>query len=542
MSDKPHLEETTMKPIPALSQRDPRWKDKKLGTSNETIGDYGCLLVDLTMVANYYGFQITPDTLNKKMRNAGAFRGAFIIPRLISSVLPGMRQKRYVKLQGGAPAPLHDIDAALAQGHPVIVEVDYSPKPGFQNHWVVLYQKQGKDYLIRDPWPYPPEEDESTLREQYGFAGKPAKIIRSVLWMEGPLQEAPPAEPPEDTIASFPLFAMVDDLALRSQPVVAPTTLIKRVARNTRFDVLTSDEEASNKIGVMGEWLPVRDPEGTRGYTAAWYLSREEQPIIPPPEGPPQEDVIASFPVYAVVDDLALRSRPIIAEDTLIKRVPRNTRFAVLTNDEEAHRKTGTAGEWLPVRDPEGTRGYVAAWCVAKQPQQVAQPPAPPPSSPATLQVRTTVEGLSFRSRPRIMPDTLLRRLPFHTVLTVLEEEARALPKIGALNQWLHVETENGQRGYVAAWYVERAPQSVPPPTEEPGGTLTIHTSVDNLALRSLPHVAEDTLLKRLPLGAPLLVLENTERARTKIGQFGQWLLVRDAAGSEGYVAAWYVT
>ena len=519
--------------VPVFSQRDPRWKDEKLGFSQSTIGEFGCLLADMAMVAAYYGFDVTPLSLNKKMKQANGFQEAFIIPARLPAALPGMVFRDYRRCRN-QPAPLAEINAALKRGHPVVVEVDYAPRSGLQSHWVVLYEKRGKDYLIRDPWPYPPEEEEVTLLSRFGFAGKAADVILAVLWLEGPASA--PEPPSEDTVASFPLFVMVEDLALRSRPKVAADTLITRLPLNTRLDVLTTDEEAARKVGIVGEWLPVRTPDGTRGYTAAWYLSRTEQEEEETPEEPPPEETVASFPVFSVVEDLALRTRPVVAPDTLIKRLPLNTRLEVLTTDEEAHRKVGTAGAWLPVRTSDGTRGYTAAWYLSKQPVQT-QPPPPP--SGDKLRVRTTVEGLTLRSRPRILPETVVGHLPFHTTLTVLGDAERQRPKVGALNKWLHVETPAGQRGYVAAWYTEMLPAETPPPADD--DSLTVRVEADNLALRSLPRVADEPLIKRLALNTPLLVLEDADRARPKIGQFGRWLLVRDPQGTEGYVAAWYV-
>ncbi|GAB4528139.1 MAG: hypothetical protein Fur0018_14070 [Anaerolineales bacterium] len=521
-----------MKDVPAFSQQDPLWKDIKLGFSKDsTIGKFGCLLVDLVMLANFYGFEETPETLNRKMKAVKGFDGAFIMPVYMPQAVPGMVFRGYRNCNNH-PAPLDEIDSALQRGHPVIVEVDYSSKHGLQNHWVVLYEKQGKDYLIRDPWPYPAETKEVSLLSRFGFAGNAAHTILAVLWMEGP------GEPPsEEVVASFPLFAATQDLALRSRPIVANDTLIKRMPLNTRLDVLTSDAEANRKVGINNEWLPVRDPEGVSGYTAAWLLARTPQePAVEPVIGPPATSTVASFPVFATVDDLALRTRPVIAEDTLIKRLPRNTRFDILLSDQEAYPKIGAANTWLPVRDPEGSIGYTAGWLVARQPQETT--PAPPPVEPPAgtpLQVRTSINNLALRSRAEVVPETLIAYLPHHTLLDVLEEAGAARSKIGVYDQWLHVQTPQGQQGYVAAWYVENLPGTL----SEEG--LVVNVLADNLALRSLPRVAPDTLLRRLPLGASLKVLEDPALARPKIGQFNQWLLVRDPLGSEGYVAAWYV-
>jgi hypothetical protein len=59
------------------------------------------------------------------------------------------------------------------------------------------------------------------------------------------------------------------------------------------------------------------------------------------------------------------------------------------------------------------------------------------------------------------------------------------------------------------------------------------------VALRRSTIITDYTLIKRLPNNSPVLILE--EGAKSKIGVNGQWLMVRDTSGTEGYIAAWYV-
>jgi hypothetical protein len=70
--------------IPAvLCQRDPRWKDEKLGFDNSvSIGTDGCTLTCLAMLVNGYGFNETPSSMNKKFKDMGdgnAFLGGLIV-------------------------------------------------------------------------------------------------------------------------------------------------------------------------------------------------------------------------------------------------------------------------------------------------------------------------------------------------------------------------------------------------------------------------------------------------------------------------------
>jgi hypothetical protein len=71
--------------------------------------------------------------------------------------------------------------------------------------------------------------------------------------------------------------------------------------------------------------------------------------------------------------------------------------------------------------------------------------------------------------------------------------------------------------------------------------TLYVRTTYAGVALRSQPVVSPKTLLKWLPSGMDLLVIEPAAEAAKKIGVKDQWLNVRDLAQTEGFIAAWYV-
>lgn len=46
-----------------LSQRDPLWSEKKLGSSSLTMGKYGCTTTCLSMLTDYYGSYMRPDAI-----------------------------------------------------------------------------------------------------------------------------------------------------------------------------------------------------------------------------------------------------------------------------------------------------------------------------------------------------------------------------------------------------------------------------------------------------------------------------------------------
>ena len=87
-------------------------------------------------------------------------------------------------------------------------------------------------------------------------------------------------------------------------------------------------------------------------------------------------------------------------------------------------------------------------------------------SNQFSIRVQTTLDppGLRLRSQATTASETLAFEAP-GTVLTVLETEAIAKPKIGVYNQWIRVRDANAREGYVAAWYVEAVPATGAAPT-----------------------------------------------------------------------------
>jgi hypothetical protein len=468
-----------MAALKQFSQQDPKWKGKLLGTDKEsTIGSYGCLLTSISMVCSSYGIDVTPEQLNDRMRSAGGFQGAFLMPVFISGAVPGMRQSNYIECQN-QPAPLSEIDSYLAAGKPVIVEVDYSPKEGLQNHWIVIIAKKGDDYIIQDPWPHPLETKEVTLTgSKYGFQGQPAQIIQAALWLDGPAGQAPPPTPPKldkGVAASFSVYAAADDLAIRTQALAANATLIKRVPMNSEFKPLTTDAEAKAKIGQMNQWLPIKAADGTQGYVAAWYLSLQKQM-------PPAAPAKAPVPTNAVVikttaDAVALRSKPDTSDASLLKRLPVGAELKVLDSQEDVRRKVGVMYEWLRAQDVTGAQGVIAAWYVTvvsgltalgAQNQRQTQPPSfQIGGEPLPVLLRVGEENLALRAEPYVAEATLIKRLPLAAELIAIEPPDIAAPKIGRVGDWIHVRDVAGDEGYVAAWAVVERPDD-PAPSSAP--------------------------------------------------------------------------
>jgi uncharacterized protein YgiM (DUF1202 family) len=445
----------------ALYQNDPRWKGNKLGLDKQvTIGDWGCLLTDLAMIANGFGCDETPETLNEKMKRAGGFQGALVIPAVLPAVCPGVHYKGVVFCEK-SPAPIAKVNSALAAGMPVVVQVDRSPKADLQSHWVVLYSKEGNDYLMLDPYQYSGDRPDKKLHlgKRYFHTDKdPAKAITAVLWFEGipkdqpepPREEQPQVPVPKDAVA---VYTSGDGLAFRAEPSLMGA-LIKRFPLGTELLSLEKERPTVRKVGEVNEWLHVQDPENDQGYVAAWYLSTQKD--AREEEVPTTGD--KEFIIQPTVEGLAFRREPFIDETTLIKRLPLNASLVVVDAVERAKHKIGIVGEWIQVREIAGVTGYVAAWLVTPtdNPALGVRKDHPKfyPDPDQELLVRTTADALALRTEPKIDADTLLKWMPFGTELIVIEEGGEQ--KIGVLNQWLKVRDIEGDEGFTAAWFVEK--------------------------------------------------------------------------------------
>lgn len=460
-----------------LYQNDEKWKNVKLGNSNETIGSWGCLLTSATMMLNGMGFNETPETVNEKMKARGGFQGALFIPSMLPYTFPGLIYKSMQPCES-YPAPLELIDAAVTAGKPVILQVDWNKQAGIQTHFVLIKEKKGEDYVIYDPYKYGGDgpDKEVLLTKRYKYNGATlATEISAVLWFDGNIPASPPAPKsvpvPKDAMK---LYVMEDDLALRADASINGY-LWKRMMAGSELLSLEEAFTTRTKLGQQGQWLRVQDATGQQGYTAAWYVSDSPnpQPVSLPgapqvDSTPPTESVsVSPAPVQKLsvppgamelipTEELAFRTQPVISDQTLIRRIPPTEKLISLEPADQTIQKVGVTGQWLCVQDSTGRQGYVAAWYVryASGATAQAQVAAAPTASGAQVTVRTTIEMVALRTQPVVDPSTLIQYLPIGTELTIIEPGGEQ--KIGANDQWLNVSGRYGPEGYIAAWFVAR--------------------------------------------------------------------------------------
>jgi uncharacterized protein YgiM (DUF1202 family) len=465
-----------------LYQNDDAWKKSTLGHSNETIGGWGCLLTSATMMLNGIGYNETPVSVNDKMKNAGGFQGAFFIPSVLPYIWPNCAFQD-VQACEAYPAPIAQIDAAVAQGKPVILQVDWNKQAGIQTHFVLVKERKGEDYVIYDPYKYggdgPDKEVLLTTRYKYNGA-KLASEISAVIWFNA--YSATPPEPPKVTKVEIPaekfiIYAAEDDLSLRAEPSVTGY-LWKRMVAGTELICLEAKAKVKSKLGVQGQWIQVQDPKGDQGFVAAWYVSdQKNQPAssvpvpasapsaapapkpgtapAPKPGSAPSPVPPGALALYPI-EELSFRSKPVIANETLIRKVPITEQLISLEPANQAIPKVGVQNQWIKVRDQNQKEGYVAAWYVKYAGGSTAQATtaaAPAPAAGGVVKVRTTAEAVSMRKEPIVSDASLIKRVPVNYEFTIAEAGGES--KIGANNQWLKVKDATHE-GYVAAWFVTR--------------------------------------------------------------------------------------
>jgi hypothetical protein len=467
-----------------LYQNDDQWKDVPLGASGEsTIGKWGCLLTSVTMMLNGIGYNETPVSVNDKMKKVGGFQGSLFIPSMLPYVWGNVAYRDMQKCET-TPAPIAYIDAAVAAGKPVILQVDWNKQQGIQTHFVLVKQKKGDDYVIYDPYKYGGDapDKEVLLTTRYKFNGaKLATEISAVLWFENYSLAAP--EPPKKTTVPVPaekfiLYTAQDDLALRSEPAVTGY-LWKRMLMNTELISLEPKAQAAAKIGVQGQWIQVQDPKGDQGYVAAWFVSDKKlQPAAPaststsqpgtaptpgsapkpgsaPAPTPSKPSVPAgALALYPTAAQIALRNKNVASPETLIRYVNSTEQLISLEPANEAIKKVGVQNQWIKVRDAGNKEGFVAAWFVKYAGGSTAQTNTPPaPTTGGAVKVRTTAEAVSLRNQPLVSDASLIKRVPINYEFTITEPGGES--KIGANNQWIKVKDASNE-GYVAAWFVTR--------------------------------------------------------------------------------------
>ncbi len=218
--------------------------------------------------------------------------------------------------------------------------------------------------------------------------------------------------------------------------------LVAKVDDGAILEALEPEADVQAKVGQQGQWLQVRTPDGTEGYTAAWYLAK------------------ASLEVKVESAEMGfLRIRPTPSTDQpAVAEVDHGTMLEALEPETDVRAKVGQQDQWLRVRTPSGVEGYTAAWYLSLpgKPSVSVETITPKPVPPGTPTPRLFVNsgtGLNIRQGPGTNTP-ITWHVEDKTVLEVLEDPAQAGGKIGK-DHWIQIRTPSLHEGYVNGAYVQ---------------------------------------------------------------------------------------
>jgi len=187
--------------IDIMYQRDPRWANEYLGHSKLTIGGWGCALTCAAMLGSQYDSNITPLSLQERIKPHNGFSGAYLNWKAVSTVVPELDYNGTINWQNAA-ADMKSVRLHL-KSYPVILWVDAKPG-GIQNsHFVVAvdYDEDKDDVLIIDPY----DGSMVWLLQRYGLPG--TQLAR---WIYGMRLLVPADRDSVPYVAHAPVTAFFD--------------------------------------------------------------------------------------------------------------------------------------------------------------------------------------------------------------------------------------------------------------------------------------------------------------------------------------------
>jgi hypothetical protein len=379
------------------SQNDPQWKADRLGFGmgeKETIGFVGCALSSVSMMLSGHGYAETPKTLNKKLQGIKGFASSAIVWHAVNQLYPQVRITSIIKCND-TPAPLAQIDAALAAGQPAIVCVDSTSAPGFLSHYVLLYARKGNDYLMLDPWPYQTDVNKETyLMPRYSQGNPLQRSIMQIVLYENVAADGvilmpgssstttpqPSGQPTPAPVLTGPKARVKDDVTFglnirTSENTSSKANIVEAIQPGTLLTII--EPGGASKIGAINQWVRVRTPKGKEGLAAAWYLERVPGETYPTTtestaseaSAPSSQSTPTSAPrTSKLVVNVRKNGLPVYesasTKGKMLSTEKTGAKLVVVEEAGKAMAKIGTAGKWLNVKATNGRRGFVDAGSV----------------------------------------------------------------------------------------------------------------------------------------------------------------------------------
>ncbi len=152
------------------NQRDAEWGNYLIGSSGDSMAEYGCLITSMAMVTTHYGKSLKPGDIAST--NSVFFGNtAYMIQGTWTA--GGVTANRTRVCTGCAVSTLQQkMDEELAAGRPVVVGLFSGP-----DHFIVIKAKSGDNYIMNDP--YLENGGDRPLTDKYSLSNiKTLDIVR----------------------------------------------------------------------------------------------------------------------------------------------------------------------------------------------------------------------------------------------------------------------------------------------------------------------------------------------------------------------------
>lgn len=137
-------EDIPLRQITYYFQKDPRWREDIIGTSNSTIGKEGCVITCVSIaVSDLENKTVTPQDFNQMMTRINGYEDASLLWYKISEAIPslGYRSEREFSRD--------TVEDDLKGSRLPIVKVKRYGIVG--THWVIIVGAQNGQFLVSDP-------------------------------------------------------------------------------------------------------------------------------------------------------------------------------------------------------------------------------------------------------------------------------------------------------------------------------------------------------------------------------------------------------
>lgn len=155
------------------SQNDQAWKNKRLGngSTDSTLGQYGCFVTSFANVCRWAGHPITPARMNDIMLQRGWFIDDLVAERKVPALLFPDTLEWAGEVFWNGPTDMGFFSDASDPNIAYIIWMDWSPAPGIQSHFSMVWAKEGDDLIIDDSW--------DGVRRRLSEYGSPSAIIQA---------------------------------------------------------------------------------------------------------------------------------------------------------------------------------------------------------------------------------------------------------------------------------------------------------------------------------------------------------------------------